>query len=104
MNNRGLFDQNVLREQLEKYGSGPVKKVIVCSFNAASNVTGIRTDVDAVSTLVHRYDGFVFWDYASAAPYVKIDMNSPNRSFKDAVFIATHKIVGGPSTPGRVFF
>jgi selenocysteine lyase/cysteine desulfurase len=78
-----------------------VKKAIICSFNAASNVTGIRTDVDAVSELVHRYGGFVFWDYASAAPYVKIDMNPPGMSYKDAVFISTHKFVGGPNTPGR---
>ena len=24
---------------------------------------------------MHKYDGLAFWDYATAAPYVKIDMN-----------------------------
>ncbi|CAF4867220.1 unnamed protein product, partial [Rotaria magnacalcarata] len=70
-----------------------------CTFNAASNVTGIRTDVDSVSTLVHQYDGWIFWDYAAAAPYLKIDMNPSETAYKDAVFISTHKFVGGPGTP-----
>ena len=25
--------------------------------------------------MMHKYDGLAFWDYATAAPYVKIDMN-----------------------------
>ncbi|CAF4229722.1 unnamed protein product, partial [Rotaria sordida] len=56
--------------------------------------------VDTVSALVHHYDGWVFWDYAAAAPHVKIDMNPSTAAYKDAVFISTHKFIGGPSTPG----
>ena len=37
------------------------------------------------------------WDYAAAAPYVGIDMQ---RDQLDAVFISTHKFIGGPGTPG----
>ena len=46
------------------------------------------------------------WDYASAGPYLPIDMNpSPDiadghLAYKDAVFISPHKFVGGPGTPG----
>ena len=40
-----------------------------------SNITGIFTDVDYLSYLMHKYQGIVFFDYASAAPYLKIDMN-----------------------------
>jgi selenocysteine lyase/cysteine desulfurase len=69
--------------------------------NAASNITGILTDVDAISALVHSYSGLIFWDYATAAPYVKIDMNASLTAYKDAVFISTHKFIGGPSTPGK---
>ncbi|CAF4860901.1 unnamed protein product, partial [Rotaria socialis] len=65
-----------------------------------SNVTGIRTDVDNISTLVHQYCGLIFWDYAAAAPYVKIDMKPSEIASKDAVFISTHKFVGGPGAPG----
>jgi len=45
-----------------------------------------------------------FWDYAAAAPYLKIDMNPGEHdgvsAHKDAVFISPHKFVGGPGTPG----
>ena len=84
-----------------KYYHNEVKKHIICTLNAASNVTGIRTDVDKISTLVHEYNGLVFWDYAAAAPYVKIDMNPSKTAYKDAIFISTHKFVGGPGTPGK---
>ncbi|CAF1227687.1 unnamed protein product [Adineta ricciae] len=96
----GLLDQNMLEDRLKFYALDQ-KKHIICTFNAASNVTGIRTDVDAVSALVHRYNGRIFWDYAAAAPYVKIDMNPSVDAYKDAVFISTHKFVGGPGTPGK---
>jgi len=45
------------------------------AFSAASNVTGILTDTVAVAELCHKYGALSFWDYASAAPYLKIDMN-----------------------------
>ncbi|CAM2718915.1 unnamed protein product [Rotaria socialis] len=98
-NKQGLMDDNFLTAQLKKYRD-ECKKRIICTFNAASNVTGIRTDVDNISTLVHQYHGLIFWDYAAAAPYVKIDMNPSEIASKDAVFISTHKFVGGPAAPG----
>lgn len=39
---------------------------IIVSFSAASNITGIITDTDAVSRLTHQYGGLSFWDYAAA--------------------------------------
>ena len=45
----------------------------VGAFSAASNVTGVLTDVNAVSALMHRAGGLVFFDYATAAPYVKVN-------------------------------
>ncbi|CAF2661197.1 unnamed protein product [Rotaria sp. Silwood2] len=98
-NKLGLIDEEFLRNQL-KYYHDQSKKHIICTFNAASNVTGIRIDVDKISQLVHKYDGWIFWDYAAAAPYVNIDMNPSKTAYKEAVFISTHKFVGGPSTPG----
>ena len=94
----GILDKAALKEKLEHYSQ--LKKRIICSLNAASNVTGIHTDVDAFSTLVHSYNGLIFWDYATAAPYVKIDMNPSATAYKDAIFISTHKFLGGPGTPG----
>lgn len=48
-------------------------------FSAASNITGILTDVDSVTECLHRHGALAFWDYATAAPYVKVDMH-PVRS------------------------
>ena len=77
-----------------------MNKQIICTFNAASNVTGILTDVDRISTLIHRYNGWAFWDYAAGGPYLKIDMNPSVAACKDAIFISPHKFVGGPETTG----
>jgi selenocysteine lyase/cysteine desulfurase len=65
------------------------------SFSAASNMTGIVTDVEGVSGLLRRHGALSCWDYAAAGPYLPIDMTG-----KDAVFLSPHKFVGGPGTPG----
>ena len=58
----------------------------------------------ASPTLLHEHGALSFWDFAAAAPYVDIEMGAvdPERplSYKDAVFLSTHKFIGGPSTPG----
>jgi selenocysteine lyase/cysteine desulfurase len=79
------------------------------SFSAASNVTGIRTDVRKVSTLLHAHNAIACFDYAACAPYVEIDMN-PEPEFVgddpsiDAVFISPHKFLGGPGSSGVLIF
>ena len=94
----GKLDDSKLEEELIKYNQRPMK---IGSFSAASNVTGIKTDVDKVASLLHRYGAVSFWDYAAAAPYVGINMNPEDSSCtKDAVFLSPHKFVGGPGTPG----
>lgn len=72
------------------------------TFSAASNVTGILSDVDALAEVMHAHGGYAFFDYAAAAPYVKIDLHPDPEDHrrKDAVFISVHKFVGGPQTPG----
>ena len=77
-------------------------KRLIGSFSAASNVTGILCDQDAITALLHRYHALAFWDFAAAAPYVALNMNPIASSdlAKDAIFFSTHKFIGGPSTPG----
>lgn len=91
----GQLCLTTLQQKLQKYAERPLK---IGSFSAASNVTGVKTDVEGVSALLKRHGALSFWDYAAAAPYVRIDMNSETPL--DAVFISTHKFVGGPGTPG----
>lgn len=61
-----------LHTKLTKFGARRLK---VGAFSACSNVTGILTHVDAVSVVMHRHGGIVSFDYATAAPYIKVSMN-----------------------------
>lgn len=96
---RGHIDVTSLREQLGRYADRPLK---IGSFSAASNVTGIITDTDSISEVLHEAGALALWDFAAAGPYVEIDMNPAGRplAYKDAVFLSVHKFIGGPSTPG----
>ena len=99
----GRVDIEHLEHELRRHADRRVK---IGSFSAASNVTGIVTDVDQVAIALHRYGAQSCWDYAAAGPYLPIDMNAapdiPNGplAYKDAVFVSPHKFVGGPGTPG----
>ncbi len=117
----GHISISALRELLQRYSDRPLK---IGSFSAASNVTGILTDTDAISTILHEHGALAFWDFAAAAPYIDITMygstaredenatgtaepssaayDSTRRALarKDAVFLSPHKFIGGPSTPG----
>jgi|tagenome__1003787_1003787.scaffolds.fasta_scaffold20972382_1 selenocysteine lyase/cysteine desulfurase/CRP-like cAMP-binding protein len=99
----GLVDLAHLEHELRRYAHRPLK---IGTFSAASNVTGITTDVERVAIVLHRYGAFSCWDYAAAGPYVPIDMNAcpeipdGHLAYKDAVFLSPHKFIGGPATPG----
>ncbi len=99
----GRIDQAHLARELARYAARPLK---IGSFSAASNVTGIVSDTAGISTLLHAHGALALWDFAAAAPYVKIEMNlrgaGPDGAlaYKDAVFISPHKFIGGPGTPG----
>lgn len=104
----GGIDVAHLEEELVRYAARPLR---IGTFSAASNVTGILSDTRAVSVLLHRHGALSFWDFAAAAPYVDIRMEphrpAPDGSdedaaldTKDALFVSTHKLIGGPGTPG----
>ena len=96
----GHIDQAFLTEQLDRYADRPLR---IGSFSAASNVTGVLSDADAIAELLHEHGALSFWDYAAAGPYVPIRMreSAPGRGdHKDAIFLSPHKFPGGPQTPG----
>ncbi|XP_015764731.1 PREDICTED: uncharacterized protein LOC107343660 [Acropora digitifera] len=100
----GQVDLSHLEMKLKLHSPKGDTQLIGC-FSAASNVTGILTDTNAVTACLHRYDALAFWDYATAGPYVEINMNPFVTSeqglvHKDAIFVSTHKFVGGVQTPG----
>lgn len=117
----GHISLPALRDLLQEYAHRPLK---IGSFSAASNVTGIVTDTDAISTVLHEHGALAFWDFAAAGPYLDVDMQGSRAredaratgpaeassaaydqagnslARKDAVFLSPHKFIGGPSTPG----
>ena len=96
----GHIDLADLESQLARYVRRPL---LIGSFSAASNVTGILTDTGAVAALLHAHGALSFWDYAAAGPYVPIRAgeSAPGAGdHKDAIFLSPHKFIGGPQTPG----
>ena len=96
----GHIDLVELETRLVEYARRPL---VIGSFSAASNVTGIISDTSAISRLLHSHGALSFWDFAASAPYVDIEMGSSvdgDGNYKDAIFLSPHKLIGGPGTPG----
>lgn len=92
----GAIDREALATALVVYAERPLR---IGAFSAASNVTGIRSDVQGITRQLKRGGALAFWDYAAAGPYVGIDLNGEGAAI-DALFLSPHKFVGGPGTPG----
>ncbi|MHA7819847.1 MAG: aminotransferase class V-fold PLP-dependent enzyme [Erythrobacter sp.] len=73
---------------------------IIATFSAGSNVTGVLSDVPALSRLVQQHGGAVIWDYAGAAPYRPMSMHPAPDVHIDALVCSPHKFVGGPGASG----
>ncbi|WP_300010657.1 aminotransferase class V-fold PLP-dependent enzyme [uncultured Roseobacter sp.] len=74
--------------------------LVVGAFSAASNVTGILTDVDGVTRLLKQHGALAIWDYGCAAPYVEMEMRAGSDAAKDAIVFSPHKFPGGPGSSG----
>lgn len=97
-----LFDLNHLEDALKSYGRD---RRLIGSFTACSNVTGVRTPVHEMASLMHKYGGKVFIDYAASAPYEEINMH-PGDPLQDldAIYFSPHKFLGGPGSSGVLIF
>lgn len=89
---RGNIDAAALETQLCKYSNRPLK---IGSFSAASNVTGIISDMEALTALLKAHGAYSCWDCAAAAPHLPVSLGDA-----DALFISPHKLPGGAGTPG----
>ncbi|ESR27292.1 Cysteine desulfurase [Lutibaculum baratangense AMV1] len=74
--------------------------LVVGAFSAASNVTGIVTDVDAATRCLKAHGALAVWDYAGGAPYLPMDMGAGGGAAKDAIVFSPHKFPGGPGASG----
>lgn len=68
----GRLDLEHLKELLQ---SNKERPLMIGSFTAASNVTGVIERVNEVTVLLHEHGALAFWDYAAAAPHCHLDMN-----------------------------
>src|SRR5262249_40299393 len=98
LDDSGRIDLGDLESKLSRFASRPLK---IGTFSAASNVTGVLSDVRAIARALHRAGAYAVFDYAAAAPYVPIDMHPGSEEERiDALFLSTHKFIGGPEGSG----
>jgi len=98
LDEKGCISVADLEQKLEAHRDRPLK---LGAFSAASNVTGLLTDVPRIARALHRGGAYAVFDYAASAPYVPIDMhpNDPDERI-DALFVSPHKFIGGPNASG----
>jgi len=98
----GFVDLVHFGELLDQYRDWSFK---IAAVTACSNVTGMYTPYHEIAGMIHGYGGYCFVDFACAAPYCEIDMH-PGRGdgWLDAVYYSSHKLLGGPGTPGVLIF
>lgn len=98
----GLPDLNHLQDILK---SNKNRKLIIGSFTACSNVTGIITPYHEMAEIMHEYNRLCFVDFSASAAYVDINMHPANdKQSLDAVFFSPHKFLGGPGSSGVIVF
>lgn len=73
---------------------------VICSFSAASNITGELADVVALTRQAKAAGARIVWDYAGGGPYLPISMCPAPGADLDAVVVSPHKFVGGPGASG----
>ncbi len=104
----GICIDTLKREVLAHAGA----ELMIGAFSAASNVTGIRTDLRAIARILHAHGGWCVADFAAAAPYIPVRLaeTAPGAGDRiDAAVLSPHKYPGGPGASGvliadRTFF
>ena len=95
---KGCISIADLEEQLAAHRDRPLK---IGSFSAASNVTGLITDVPRVAKALHRGGAFAVFDYAASAPYVPIHMHPADPEARiDAIFVSRANSWEAPTPRG----
>lgn len=102
----GFLDLNDLERKLESERKENSTARMVGYFSAASCITGVLADDVATTLLLRQHKALSIWDYTSAAPNVRMEMNphlpgvGETAVHKDAIIFAGHKFIGGVQSPG----
>ncbi|AUC56255.1 aminotransferase (plasmid) [Sagittula sp. P11] len=100
LNSDGAICLETLEARLAAYPDAPVK---IGAFAAASNVTGVVSDLRGIARLMHAQGGWCVADFAAAGPYMQISLaeSVPGAADRiDAAFVSPHKYAGGPGASG----
>lgn len=73
---------------------------MVGAFSAASNVTGLCSDVAGITRRLRAAGARVVWDYAAGGPYLPVAMTPAPGAEIDAIVLSPHKCLGGPGASG----
>lgn len=97
LDSEGYIDIDELKEEIKKDKYKGRKKI--GAFSAASNISGIKSEVFALTRVLHEHDALAVFDYAASAPYVDIKLYD-GTDYLDAIYFSPHKFVGGPGSSG----
>ncbi|WP_066702861.1 aminotransferase class V-fold PLP-dependent enzyme [Celeribacter ethanolicus] len=100
LNAAGTICLEALEQALKAHADAPLK---IGAFSAASNVTGVRTDLRSIAKLLHAHEAFCIADFAAAAPYMPVELSATSEGAGDridAAVISPHKFPGGPGASG----
>lgn len=76
------------------------RRLVIGAFSAASNVTGLLTDVAGITRILKAAGALAVWDYAGGGPYLPIQMTPAPDAPIDAIVTSPHKFLGGPGASG----
>ncbi|WHZ38157.1 aminotransferase class V-fold PLP-dependent enzyme [Sagittula sp. MA-2] len=100
LNTDGAICLETLEARLAAHPDAPLK---IGAFAAASNVTGVVSDLRGIARLMHAQGGWCVADFAAAGPYMQISLaeSAPGAADRiDAAFVSPHKYAGGPGASG----
>lgn len=89
-------DLDLLRRALHE----EAPDLTICAMSAASNITGIVSDVAVITAMVKSAGAKMIWDYAGGGPYLPIAMSPTADAQIDAIVVSPHKFIGGPGASG----
>jgi selenocysteine lyase/cysteine desulfurase len=67
LNEEGITDIKQLEILLKKYQNE--SNLMVGTFTACSNITGILSNVDEITILLHKHNCLAIWDYATSGKF-----------------------------------
>lgn len=97
------LDMKEFEKLLKEHRAASKNRLFIGSFSDCSNVTGMRSDIKAISKLLRAYGALFFIDHAASDPCTRIDCNPKgNEDCFDGCYVSPHKFLGGEGSSGSL--